>query len=227
MVATVYVASTGNINYVRNLISRLVEAGFSKSEIARLLGVHRSTIYRWLKGTRTPTVVELWRLEKLFDLFEDRLVDSYFSRTHGGPPTNYFSFKVTQVPLEVIKSLDGKPVSRKELRKRLASLKATVSKGENKILKRCLSKLTWLAGILNITYKVLLDDAALMIREYLKNNKVKMKNASELALAALRVASARVAYKLDDKKIKLLIKDEILDGETYRYFLAELAKHYL
>jgi|GEM_PF-5561007 len=225
--STVYIDRTVNINYVRGLISRLVEAGVSKSEIARLLGVDRSTIYKWLKGTRTPTVVELWRLEKLFDLFEDRLIDSYYSKTHGGPPANYFSFKVTQVPREIIKSLDGKPVTRREFRKRLISVKSALSKGESRILRECLTKLTWLAGIFNITYKVLIDDAALIIRSYFKNNKVKRREVRELALAALKISCARLAYKLDELKLKQLLSEKLIDEELYKGFLAELAKNFL
>lgn len=195
------------------MIKRIIDAGVNKSELARLLGVSRQTIYDWIKGKKRPTKVPLYKLEKLFDLFEDKLTNSYFSRSHGGPPSNYFSFKVTQVPREVIKSHDGKPVTHRELRKRLMSIKSTLSKGESRILRECLAKLTWLAGIFNITYKVLIDDAALLIREYLKNHKVKRKDAGELALAALRVASARIAYKLDDAKLKMLFENELIDEE--------------
>ncbi len=225
--STIYVDSSVNVNYVRNLISRLVEAGVSKSEIARLLGVDRSTIYKWLKGDRTPTTVELWRLEKLFDLFEDRLVDSYFSRNHGGPPSNFFSFKVTQIPEEIIKSFDGKPVSKRELRRRLTNVKSALSKCESRVLRESLAKLTWFAGIFNITYKVLIDDAALIIREHLKTHKVKRKETGELALAALRIASARIAYKIDTQKISLMIREELIDEETYKKYLAELARTFL
>ncbi len=209
------------------IIRRVVDCGVSKSELARLLGVDRKTIYRWLKGENKPTKVPLYKLEKLFDLLEDRLTDSYFSRNHGGPPSNFFSFKVTQVPAEIIKSHDGKPISQRELRMRLMGVKATLSKGESRVLRGSLAKLTWFAGIFNITYKVLLDDSALLIREYLKDHKVKRKYVAELALAALRVASARIAYKLDDVKLKMLFEDELVDEAMYRHFIAELAKQFL
>ena len=67
-------------------------------------------------------------------------------------------------------------------------VKATLSKGESRVLKNYLAKLTQFAGIFNITCKILIDDAALIIREYLKTHKVKRKEASELALAALRIS---------------------------------------
>jgi len=201
------------VNAVALVLQRLLELGVSKSELARLLGVDRSSIYKWLKGVHKPSKVELWRIERIFDLLENRLAYDYYSKTHGGPPSNYFSFKVDFIPREVVTSDPAKLA--REIKREIKSLKA------------CLSKLTFLAGILNITYKVLLDDAALMIREYLKKNKVKIKNASELALAALRIASARVAYKLDEVKLNQLLNEEFINKELYKQFVAELAGEFL
>jgi len=204
------------------LIRRIVDGGVCKSDLARILGVSRKTIYRWLKGECRPTKIPLYKLERLFDLFEDKLVDTYFSRTHGGPPTNYFSFKVTQIPAEVIKSKD-----RKELNKRLRAVKLVLSKGEDRVLRECLAKLTWLAGILNVSYKVLLDDAALIIKSYLKKRMIKRKNASELALAALQLASFRLAYKLDQETLNQIFKEELVEKRTYKLLLVDLVKMFI
>jgi len=94
-------------------------------------------------------------------------------------------------------------------------------------LKTCLTKLTFYTGILGITYKVLLDDAALIIRTYLKENKVKRKYSGELALAALKIASARILYKLDEEKLQQILNNETIDQEKYKEYIAELAKNHL
>jgi len=103
------------------LIRRLIDSGLSKSILARMLGVSRRTIYYWLNGERRPTKIPLYKLERLFDLFEDRLVDDYYSLSHGGPPNNYFSYQSDNLTVKELKAIlkskrrDGSNRTRYEL----------------------------------------------------------------------------------------------------------------
>ena len=225
------IETSKRVDAVMLVLQRLLELGVSKSELARLLGVHRSSIYNWLRGKNKPVKVELWRIERIFDLLENRLSYDYYSLNHGGPPNNYFSYQSDNLTVKELKAIlkskrrDGSNRTRYELlslKNKLAS-----NKNESKLLKACLTKLTFYAGILGITYKVLLDDAALIIRSYLKENKVKRKYAGELALAALKIASARTLYKLDEERLQQILSDETIDQEKYKEFLASLAINYL
>ena len=47
------------VNAVTLVLQRLLELGVGKSELARLLGVHRSSIYNWLRGKNKPVKVKL------------------------------------------------------------------------------------------------------------------------------------------------------------------------
>ena len=211
-----------------NVLRRVVSSGVNKSELARLLGVGRSTLYYWINGKCRPTKIPLYKLERLFDLFEDRLVDDYYSLSHDGPPNNHFTYPTSNLTVKELKAIlkskrrDGSNRTRYEL----LSLKnkLALNRNESKLLKACLTKLTFYAGILGITYKVLLDDAALIIKSYLKENKIKRKYAGELALAALKIASARTLYKLDEEKLQQILSDETIDQEKYKEYIAELAK---
>ena len=151
--------------------------------------------------------------------------------SHGEPPNNYFSYQSDNLTVKELKAIlkskrrDGSNRTRYDLlslKNKLAS-----NKNEPKLLKTCLTKLTFYAGILGITYKVLLDDTALIIRTYLKENKVKRKYSGELALAALKIASARIFYKLDEEKLQQILNTETIDQEKYKEYIAELAKNHL
>ena len=215
-----------------DVLRRVVSSGVNKSELARLLGIGRSTLYYWLNGKCRPTKIPLYKLERLFDLFEDRLVNDYHSLNHGGPPNNYFSYSSSSLSNRDLKMiLKGKRSdgSRRTYYQILTvKNKAYMDKAVNlRMLKACLTKLTFYAGLMGVTYKVLLDDAALILRSYLKENKVKRKYAGELALAALKIAGARMLYKLDEERLQQILSEGTVDQEKYKEYIAELAKNHL
>jgi len=217
---------------VIDILKRIVSNGVNKSQLARLLGIGRSTLYYWLNGKCRPTKIPLYKLERLFDLFEDRLVDDYYSLSHGGPPINHFSYPCSNLSYNDLKLILKGRRSDGSIRThyQILQLKNKVGRTKNrkyKILKTALNKLTFYAGLLGITYKVLLDDAALIIRTHLKESEVKRKYAGELALAALKIAAARLPYKLDEERFNQILSDETIDQEKYKEYVAELAKNYL
>lgn len=127
--------------------------------LAKLLGVNRTTIYRWAKAYCKPRTNDIKKYYMiLLDLVEANAYrppeDSDFSLNHMGPPENHFSFKAVDDPL----------------------------------MRKVLGMLTYYEGVLGIGNKVLLDTAAYYVREYVEGNKVKRSEARMLALAALKVA---------------------------------------
>jgi len=58
--------STNGAN-VRRAVAEFREAGYTVAEIASDLGLHRSTIYRWAAGTRSPRPSNLAALAELVD----------------------------------------------------------------------------------------------------------------------------------------------------------------
>lgn len=56
----------------------MVEKGYSVRQVQELLSLScPQTIYRWLRGSRLPSVDNLYRLSRLFDMhMEDLLVEA-------------------------------------------------------------------------------------------------------------------------------------------------------
>lgn len=52
---------------IRRAVAEFREAGYTVAEIAADLGLHRSTIYRWQAGTRSPRPSNLAALAELVD----------------------------------------------------------------------------------------------------------------------------------------------------------------
>jgi len=184
----------GSLNNRVAEVLRLLEEnyGYSKSFLARVLGVDRSTIYNWINGRTRPRIEVLWKIEKMFELADDRFRNDGYSRSHMGPPVNYFTIRPGE---------------------------------ENTVLARCLKKLTFYSGLLGLTYKVLIDDAAYIIRKFLEGDKVNGKNVGELTLAALKIASLRLYYKIDGGRLNAILNE--LDIEKYRFYLGVLASRFL
>jgi transcriptional regulator with XRE-family HTH domain len=49
--------------------------GLSRSEFARLLGVHRVEVWRWEKGQRVPSLPRFLRMCRVLDVPPEELVD--------------------------------------------------------------------------------------------------------------------------------------------------------
>lgn len=57
-----------------NLKQRIKELGLTQSEIARRLGLHKSTISRMLRGQTNMTVVTALRLARLLEIPVEELI---------------------------------------------------------------------------------------------------------------------------------------------------------
>ncbi|MEM3384668.1 MAG: hypothetical protein QXE78_03945 [Nitrososphaeria archaeon] len=154
------------------------ELELSCDYLAKLLGVNRTTVYRWIKEYCSPrpnTIKKSYML--LLDLIEANAYRppevSDFSLNHMGPPENHFSFKAV----------------------------------DDTLMRKVLGMLTYYEGVLGIGNKVLLDTAAYYVRAYLEENRVKRSEARMLALAALKVAMLKcgiprnVAQFIDDPEV--------------------------
>lgn len=54
-----------NDNFVPRMLADLLEAGLSRGQIARHLGVHHSAVSRWASGERRATGYTTFRLARL------------------------------------------------------------------------------------------------------------------------------------------------------------------
>ena len=66
-----------------NIREFIAESSYNLSEVARAVGVDRSTVQRWTTGGRTPTMENLIKLSDLLD----RAVTDFWRGPHAIPAT--------------------------------------------------------------------------------------------------------------------------------------------
>lgn len=200
----------------REALNRLHEIGFTDSDIARFLGVSRFAVYCWRNGQRRPRDLSvIYRLEQLLEANVEKLTDEYFSRSHN-TGENFFSFE----------GEDARTLKELKRRKKIhGAIRSLYCGGDPPVLRSVLASLTRVGGVLNVS-KLVLDDAALMIRKLAKTRKLVRSEAEVLALAALKVASLRCQQRfINEAAFKQMVQEA--GEELYQERVAELAKMFL
>ena len=194
---------------VRTLIDRVSSLGFSLSDIARILGVTPSTIWRWYRGKREPKDPEaiIFALEKLLEANSWRFDVSYYSLSHN-TAESHFAFKPVRLPF--------KPSSG------VANIKRIVYGDRSRVLNEAKARLVAITGTLNITNKAFLDTCGQILEKLHSNGKLRYKRDVEgYVLAVIKLVS--LMFKM---KVNINPEDYAVSESEYLDKLSELIKQY-
>ncbi|RLE86279.1 MAG: hypothetical protein DRN04_19760 [Thermoprotei archaeon] len=196
---------------LQELLLECIYQGFSLRDLSKILGFSPVTLSKWAKGEWLPKeghMVEA--IEKLKALV--RANSSEYSSIQDLSISNVDPSFVFNAEIPKLKRL-----SKNTIRK----LRSIVY-GDVRKLNLSLSYLTFYAGTLNITNKVLLHEAGNIVKKAFNLGLIKYSNAAYVALAALKTASLKLRINVDIKPERY-----DLDPSKYRQVFSKLATYFL
>jgi len=200
---------------LQELLRGCAYLGFSLQELSRILGYSATTLNKWAKGEWLPEEEHLVdAIEKLKALVKENIEELRYDFKQDLDISNVDPSFVFNAEI---------PKLRRFSRKAARKLRYVVY-GDVRKLNMSLSYLTFYAGTLNITNKVLLHEAANMVRRTYKEKLVKTTygNTAYIALAALKIAALKLKQTINIEPGKYG-----LDPEKYRRIFGKLAAHFL
>ena len=196
---------------LRELLLRCIYQGFSLRELSKILGFSHSTLSMWVKGEQLPKEEHLAKaVEKLEAL----------ARANSNEYSNLQDLSISNVDPSFV--FNAEIPKLKRLSKNTIRKLRSIVYGDVRKLNLSLSYLTFYAGTLNITNKVLLHEAGNIVKKAFNLGLIKYSNAAYVALAALKTASLKLRINVDIKPERY-----DLDPSKYRQVFSKLAAYFL
>jgi len=196
---------------LQELLLECIYQGFTLKDLSKILGFTPATLSKWAKGEWLPKerhAVEA--IEKLKALV--RANSSEYSSIQDLSISNVDPSFVFNAEIPKLKRLSQNTI--RKLR--------SIVYGDVRKLNMSLSYLTFYAGTLNITNKVLLHEAGNIVKKAFNLGLIKYSNAAYVALAALKIASLKLRINVDIKP-----ESYDLDPSKYRQVFSKLAAYFL
>ena len=199
---------------LQDLLLECLYHGFTLRELSGILGVSVASLSRWLRGVHLPRNYNvddlIHRLEGV--LRSNSMEFSSIQDFDESSISSSFAFNVEIPMIKRFKRLDSRIIRK---------IRKTVY-GDVEKLNKCLSYLTFYAGTLNITNKVLLQEAGNIVKRYFNVKRVRVSELQYVALASIKIAALRlrIGIHVDPERYNL-------NSRMYRDIFSRLAGMFL